>query len=146
MSASGSPRRRRELAMLAVVFAAAALAITAYSTDLMRALELQSVDARFSVRGTQERPDDIVVVGVDDVTFSDLNQQWPFPRRLHARVIDRLREAGAKAIAVDIQFTEPSNPRDDNALIEAVGRSPGLVLSTLKANRGSSAAKRSSRN
>ena len=134
MSASGSPRRRRELAMLAVVFAAAALAITAYSTDLMRALELQSVDARFSVRGTQERPDDIVVVGVDDVTFSDLNEQWPFPRRLHAKVIDRLREAGAKAIAVDIQFTEPSNPRDDNALIEAVGRSPGLVLSTTEVN------------
>ncbi len=134
MSASGSPRRRRELAMLAVVFAAAGLAIVAYSTDLMRALELQSVDARFSVRGTQERPDDIVVVGVDDVTFSDLNQQWPFPRRLHAKVIDRLREAGAKAIAVDIQFTEPSNPRDDNALIEAVGRSPGVVLSTTEVN------------
>ncbi|MFL5872185.1 MAG: CHASE2 domain-containing protein [Solirubrobacterales bacterium] len=134
MSAPASPRRRRELAMLAVVFAAATLAIVAYSTDLMRALELQSVDARFSVRGTQERPDDIVVVGVDDITFSDLNQQWPFPRRLHARVIDRLREAGAKAIAVDIQFTEPSDPRDDNALIEAVGRSPGLVLSTTEVN------------
>ena len=139
MSAAGSPRRRRELAMLAVVLAAGALAIVAYSTDLMRALELQSVDARFSVRGTQERPDDIVVVGVDDVTFSDLNQQWPFPRRLHAKVIDRLREAGARAIAVDIQFTEPTDPRDDNALIEAVGRAPGLVLSTTEVNaRGES--------
>ncbi|HEU4737927.1 MAG TPA: adenylate/guanylate cyclase domain-containing protein [Solirubrobacterales bacterium] len=134
MSAAGSPRRRRELAMLAVIAVAAALAVVAYSTDLMRALELQSVDARFSVRGTQERPDDIVVVGVDDVTFSDLNQQWPFPRRLHAKVIDRLREAGAKAIGIDIQFTEPSKPRDDNALIEAVGRSPGLVLSTTEVN------------
>jgi adenylate cyclase len=139
VSAAGSPRRRRELAMLAVIAVAAALSVVAYSTDLMRALELQSVDARFSVRGTQERPDDIVVVGVDDVTFSDLNQQWPFPRRLHAKVIDRLREAGAKVIAVDIQFTEPTDPRDDNALIEAVGRSPGLVLSTTEVNaRGES--------
>ncbi|HWJ42931.1 MAG TPA: adenylate/guanylate cyclase domain-containing protein [Solirubrobacterales bacterium] len=139
MSAAGSPRRRRELAMLAVIAIAAALAIVAYSTDLMRQLELQSVDARFSVRGTQERPDDIVVVGIDDVTFSDLNEQWPFPRRLHAKVIDRLREAGAEAIAIDVQFTEPSDPRDDNALIGAVGRSPGIVLSTTETNaRGES--------
>jgi adenylate cyclase len=120
--------------MLAVVSVTAALAIVAYSTDLMRALELQSVDARFSVRGTQEQPGDVVVVGVDDVTFSELNEQWPFPRRLHAKVIDRLREAGAGAIAVDIQFTEPSNPRDDNALIEAIGRSSGIVLSTTETN------------
>src|ERR1700742_3258153 len=106
--------------MLAVVLGAAALGIVAYAPDLMRALELQSVDARFSVRGTQERPDDIVVVGVDDVTFEELGVQWPFPRRLHARVIDQLREAGAKVVAYDVQFTEQTNPRDDNALVEAI--------------------------
>jgi adenylate cyclase len=136
VSARRSPRRRRELAMLAVIVGAAALAVVAYGTNLMRALELQSVDARFSVRGTQERPDDIVVVGVDDVTFDELEEQWPFPRRLHARVIDRLREAGAKVVAVDIQFTEPTTPRDDNALIEAIGRMGGVVLSTTEVEPG----------
>jgi adenylate cyclase len=122
--------------MLVVIVGAAALAIVAYATSLMQALELQSVDARFSVRGTQERPDDIVVVGVDDVTFNDLGVQWPFPRRLHGRVIDRLREAGAKVVAVDIQFTEETNPRDDTALIEAVGRMGGVVLSTTEVEAG----------
>lgn len=136
MSPRRSPRRRRELAMLIVIVGAAALAIVAYATNLMRALELQSVDARFSVRGTQERPDDIVVVGVDDVTFDELGVQWPFPRRLHARVIDRLREAGAKVVAVDIQFTEPTTARDDNALIEAIGRMGGVVLSTTEVEAG----------
>jgi adenylate cyclase len=127
------------MAMLIVVLAAAALAVVAYSTNLMRALELQSVDARFSVRGTQERPDDIVVVGVDDVTFNQLGVQWPFPRRLHARLIDRLRQAGAKVIAVDIQFTEQTDPRDDNALIEAVARAGGVVLSTTEVDRSGEA-------
>ncbi len=136
MSAPGSPQRRRQIAMLAVAAVAAALAIVAYATGLLRALELQSVDARFSVRGTQERPNDIVVVGVDDVTFDQLGVQWPFPRRLHARVIDRLREAGAKAIAIDIQFTEPTDPRDDNALIEAVARKHGIVLATTEVESG----------
>ena len=121
--------------MLLVVLGAAALGILAYETNLMRALELQSVDARFGVRGTQERPDDIVVVGVDDTTFGDLGRQWPFPRHLHGRLIDRLREAGAKAIAVDIQFTEPTEPREDNALIGAIARTPGVVLSTTETDR-----------
>ena len=121
--------------MLIVILCAAALAVTAYATSLMRSLELNSVDARFSVRGTQERPDDIVVVGVDDVTFNDLGVQWPFPRRLHARVIDRLREAGAKVVAYDVQFTEPTTFRDDNALIEAIARKGGVVLSTTEVDR-----------
>jgi adenylate cyclase len=125
--------------MLAVVCAAAALAILAYATNLMRALELQSVDARFSVRGSEGRPSDIVVVGVDDVTFNQLGVQWPFPRRLHGRLIDNLRKAGAKVIAFDVQFTEPTDPRDDNALIEAIERAPGVVLSTTEVNgRGES--------
>jgi adenylate cyclase len=121
--------------MLLVVLGAAVLGILAYETNLMRALELQSVDARFGVRGTQERPDDIVVVGVDDTTFGDLGLQWPFPRHLHGRVIDQLRQAGAKAIAIDIQFTEPTEPREDSALIEAIARSPGVVLSTTETDR-----------
>jgi adenylate cyclase len=129
-------RRRRELALLAVVVLVAAIAVVAYATHLMRALEQQSVDARFSVRGTQERPRGIAIVEVDDRTFSDLpNVQWPYPRSLHARVIDRLRADGAKAIGVDIQFTEPTSPRQDNALIEAVARAGGVVLSTTETDR-----------
>jgi adenylate cyclase len=123
--------------MLIVAVSAAALAIVAYSTELMRSLELQSVDARFSVHGTQERPDDIVVVGVDDITFNELGEQWPFPRTLHARVIDQLRKAGAKVVAVDIQFTEPSEKwQEDNALIESIGRMGGVVLSTTEVELG----------
>ena len=121
--------------MLLVVLVAATLGIVAYATNLMRALELQSVDARFSVRGTQERPDDIVVVGIDDTTFGDLGLQWPFPRHLHGRVTDQLRKAGAKAIAIDIQFTEATEPREDSALIESIARTPGVVLSTTETDR-----------
>ncbi len=125
--------------MVIVAIAAAALGTVASSTHLMRALELQSVDARFSVRGAQERPDEIVVVQVDDRTFTDLGVQWPFPRSLHGRVIDQLRRAGAKTIAVDIQFTEPTAPAQDNALIEAIERKGGVVLSTTEVDaRGQS--------
>jgi adenylate cyclase len=116
--------------MAVVAVLAAVLALTACATHLMRALELDSVDARFSLRGTQAQPQDLVVVEIDDRTFSDLGVQWPFPRSLHARLIDRLREAGARTIAFDVQFTEPTAAAEDNALIRAIGHQGGMVLST----------------
>ena len=61
--------------------------------------------------------------------------QWPFPRSLHARLIDRLREDGAKAIAYDVQFTEPTVPSEDNALIQAVDRAGNVVLATTEVKR-----------
>jgi adenylate cyclase len=122
--------RRRALALLGVGVAAALIATLAWATSLMRSLELSTVDARFSIRGTQGSPENLAVVAIDDRTFSRLDVQWPFPRRLHARVIDALRRAGAQAIAYDVQFTEPTALRDDNALIRAVDRAGDVVLST----------------
>jgi adenylate cyclase len=116
----------------------AALAVIAYLTEVLREPELDSVDARFAVRGVDDPPPDLAVVGVDDVTFGDLQEQWPFPRRLHARVIDRLVDDGARVIAYDVQFTEPTNLRDDNALIRAIGRATErgeVVLATTEVGR-----------
>ncbi len=82
------------------------------------------------MRGSEAPRRDIVIVGIDDATAQDLQRRFPFPRRLHARVIDRLRVDGAKVIAYDVQFTEPTDVVDDNALIEAVGRAGNLILAT----------------
>jgi adenylate cyclase len=107
-----------------------ALALIADGTNLFRSLELSTVDTRFDVRGRQAAPRDVVVVGIDDVTFGDLGVQWPFPRSLHGRLIDRLHRDGARVIAYDIQFTERTVLKEDNALIEAVARAGNIVLAT----------------
>ena len=75
-------------------------------------------------------PSEVAVVAVDDVTFSDLKVQWPFPRRWHARAVDALRRAGARAIVYDVQFTEPTKAYDDLALYHAIDRAGGAVLAT----------------
>jgi adenylate cyclase len=121
--------------MIVVFLVAVAIGLVFYATGLLKALEAQSVDARFSVRDTQVAPGEIVVVGVDDTTFDELqHHRWPFPRSLEGRVIENLTKDGAKAIAVDIQFTEQTTPRQDDALIEAVEGAPGVVLSTTETN------------
>src|SRR5262245_43069644 len=128
----GDRRRRLRTTLLIVVgVLSTAIALTAYLTDVLQQPELDTVDARFSIRGTQPRPNDIVVVQIDDVTFDELDERWPFPRSFHARVIDQLTKAGAKVIAYDVQFTEPSDDaREDNALIDSVDRSHDVVLTT----------------
>ena len=45
---------------------------------------------------------------------------------------------GPGVVAIDIQFTEPTTLRDDNALIEAVGRIGGVVLSTTEVGKNGS--------
>ena len=105
-------------------------------------LERKSIDARFQIRGTQKPRDDIVLVGIDDESFQDMQLRFQDWRRLfHARVIDRLHRDGARLIVYDIQFTEPSDrPEDDNALILACRESRKCVLVTTEVNeRGESA-------
>ena len=94
--------------------------------------ELSLVDARFAVRGEHALPD-VAVVEIDEPTFADLDEQWPFPRWIHARAIRALLAAGARAVAYDVQFTEPSNRPDDRALLAAAG-DRRVVLSTTEAH------------
>jgi CHASE2 domain-containing sensor protein len=98
-------------------------------TRLLPGLEQDAVSARFQHRGEQPAPG-LLVVAIDDKSFDDLAVQWPFPRHYHAQAIDRLRRDGAKAIVYDVQFTEQTTPREDNALIDAVGRARNVVLAT----------------
>lgn len=127
--------RSRALVFVVVGLVACATGIVLDSTDALKRLELDTVDARFSLRGDQEPPDDIAVVEIDDITFSDLDQQWPFPRSMHGDVIDALSDDGADVIAYDVQFTEPSVPKEDRALENAVDRADNVVLATTELNR-----------
>jgi HD-GYP domain-containing protein (c-di-GMP phosphodiesterase class II) len=108
---------------------AAALAAGAHASGALDTVENASLDRRFDLRGAQP-VDDVAVVAVDDVTFSDLGKPWPFPRHLHARAVDALHRAGAREIVYDVQFTEPTRPREDLALYSALDRAGGAVLAT----------------
>ncbi|HEY7961045.1 MAG TPA: adenylate/guanylate cyclase domain-containing protein [Solirubrobacteraceae bacterium] len=101
--------RRLRLTLLAIVaLGATALGVVAYETDLLRTLELSTVDARFSIRGRERAPTNVVVVEIDEETFNELGLQWPFARRVHARAIENIARDHPRAIAYDVQFTEAS--------------------------------------
>lgn len=95
----------------------------------------------FAMRGPQKPPEDVVVVAIDQASAQTLGlspkpSQWP--RRLHAELIARLAEAGAKVIAFDLMFATPSTDKSDDAALAAAMRKAGNVL-LVAALRGSEA-------
>jgi adenylate cyclase len=116
--------------MTAVAAVAIGSALGANALGILHAAELKSMDLRFQIRGEQRPRQDVVLVAVDNKTLSVLNRQPPYPRSVHARMIDFLHRAGARVIGYDIQFVGTTTPDQDNALIAAVRRARPMVLAT----------------
>ncbi|MDR0769996.1 MAG: CHASE2 domain-containing protein [Burkholderiales bacterium] len=74
-------------------------------------------------------PDDIVILAIDDDDLFRIGQ-WPWPREIHTRAIDRLTEAGARAVFLDILFNEPDRRASstDEMLADAIRRNGRVVL------------------
>jgi adenylate cyclase len=125
-----STRRLRLLMFVGTAVVLTGFVMAAYGTDVLQDSELDTVDARFAIRGDLDPPADITIVGIGEQSFTALDEQWPFPRNLHAEALTRLSRDGARVIAYDVQFTEPSNPADDQALADAIARAGNVVLAT----------------
>nr|WP_257644278.1 CHASE2 domain-containing protein [Luteimonas salinisoli] len=80
--------------------------------------------------GTQQDVDErIVVVAIDERSLAALGR-WPWPRDTHARLLDRLHEAGARGVALNVVFAEPARDGGDGdaRLAAALARSGRAVL------------------
>jgi adenylate cyclase len=91
-------------------------------------LELKGLDLLFLLRGPLPPPPEIVIVAIDEPSFAEISQQWPWPRSIHARLIEQLKKAGAAVIGFDILFTERSQPEEDRALEQAMQEAKNVVL------------------
>ncbi|NWG76688.1 MAG: CHASE2 domain-containing protein, partial [Rubrivivax sp.] len=99
------------------------------SHDLGRTLENLTLDLCCRLRPVSAPPREVLIVGIDTASFRNLGQAWPWPRRHHARLIERLTEAGAAIIVFDVFFGEPSTDEDDRLLFKAIKKSGKVILS-----------------
>ena len=78
------------------------------------------------------RAEEAVIVYLDEISHKILGQPLnaPWDRALHARLINRLTAAGAKAIVFDIVFSDPDrhNPGADVQMAQAIKDSGRVVL------------------
>ena len=98
------------------------------SSSAWHLLELRGFDlwSRLAVRPPADTG--ITIVGIDESSFGELQQQWPWPRSVHGRLVDALTRAGAAVIAFDIVFAEPSVPEEDAAFAQAIFNAGPVVL------------------
>ncbi len=74
-------------------------------TDLLNGLERRLYDFA-SARSDRLPNERIAIIAIDDQSIANIGR-WPWPREVHAQLIDQLSAAGAKAVAHTAFFFEP---------------------------------------
>ncbi|WP_085315779.1 CHASE2 domain-containing protein [Derxia lacustris] len=121
-----SPRLARERGGLAV--ALALLVLVLGLSGLLRRADDALYDIGLALGTSAQPPDDIVIVAIDDASLAAMGR-WPWPRAVHAQLLDRLAADRPRAILLDLLLSEPSaDPADDQALAEALERAAPVVL------------------
>lgn len=89
---------------------------------------------------TRPARDDIIIVGIDSHSLSELGK-WPWPRQRHAELIKQINAAQPLAIGMDFVFSEAEERHDqfqngDQQLAEALISSNSVVLPLISENAG----------
>ncbi|WP_309678053.1 serine/threonine-protein kinase [Polaromonas sp.] len=78
-------------------------------TDFSGTLERRYYDFA-STRTSRQPSDRIAIIAIDDQSIANIGR-WPWPRDVHAQLIDQLAAAKAKTIAHTVFFFEPQTDR-----------------------------------
>lgn len=91
--------------------------------DAFRSVEARLSDRLFLARAPRS---DIVIVAIDDESLQAVGR-WPWPRRVHAELINILKPAQPAVVVFDIAFFESSSAADDEALAKAMVSVPAVL-------------------
>jgi diguanylate cyclase (GGDEF)-like protein/PAS domain S-box-containing protein len=86
--------------------------------------ERKLMDLRFLL-SSRDAAGDLVVVAIDPVSLKEAGT-WPWPRSLHATVLNKVLAADARGVAFDVDFS--SRSPEDRTLREALAGSGGKVI------------------
>ena len=97
---------------------------------LLGPIERLNIDVLNVLSPSNKSSSDIVVVAIDENSFSAFETQWPWPRELHGMLVERLVEEGARDIIFDVVFAEPSEPESDGYFAEAISMAENVILAS----------------
>lgn len=116
------------LEWIGVAVLLAALAAGAAAWSWLWRLDLSAYDVGLSL-WSRPASEDIVLVAIDERSIETIGR-WPWRRAVHATLMERLSQAGVKAVGVDIVLAEPdtADPGGDAALAAAIKRNGKAIL------------------
>ena len=119
------------------VVVVAAFALFASMNELVPSLERKAYDAALSA-ASRTPSDKVAVIAIDKQSIDNIGR-WPWPRDLHARMIDLLSQAKARAVGYLVFFAEPENEKINRTLTKimdsaapAEGQPPSPTFNALK--------------
>ncbi|EER59231.1 adenylate/guanylate cyclase with Chase sensor [Acidovorax delafieldii 2AN] len=130
-TASRAGRQQQGLALAAGLLALLLLWGATF-TSPWHALEFKTFDVFTALAAPRRSGLPLVILAIDEPTFQELNQPWPFPRSLHARLLRRLHADGAAAVGFDVVFADPSTEEEDAALQQAIAEAAPVVLAAAR--------------
>lgn len=148
--------RRAVLLLLTTSIAGAAAWMGGWPHPPWRMWDRAVEDQLQTYLGRRPPPKEVVVVAIDEATLQQgewFGQQpdapaWakgigslPWPRAAYALVADRLLQAGAAVVAINVTFAGPSSQgaRDDAALAAILQRHPGRIVLAADMSEGNDA-------
>ena len=128
----GATLARRRLILIGT---AALLGFAALASGAGAGVDELLKNGRYGIR-SRPATGQIHVVEIDARSIKAL-ERWPWSRGVHAELIDRLYQGGARSIAFDVDFSSISNPAEDAKLAAALERAGGnVVLPTIRQSAG----------
>ncbi|MCM8854261.1 MAG: EAL domain-containing protein [Candidatus Thiodiazotropha sp.] len=119
------------------VFLVVALILFAYT--LVNNAAIQRIDHLLydyflNLQGNQVSSE-IVIVAIDDPSLHELGR-WPWSRRIHADLLNRLTDMDARVVAFDVLFAEPevNDLQADRLFASAIERNGNTVLAVAPSN------------
>ena len=106
--------------------------------QLLRPLENRLLDSFVRTQAAKLAPDpDIVLVDIDEKSLASMEKEagrWPWPRVVHAELIEGLAAQKPLAIVFDIAFAEPDifRKQDDAAFADTVAQHPNTYFPLLE--------------
>jgi CHASE2 domain-containing sensor protein/signal transduction histidine kinase len=82
---------------------------------------------RLSPLQAKPATDDILLVNIDEPSLAALGQ-FPWPRDLHAQIIEKLQAGRPRSISLDVLLSEPSDDSNDQALANAMAGAAPVFL------------------
>lgn len=132
MSVSDSFQRSSWLGPILGATLAVVLGLFCFDSQIpiTQTLHRKSYDLSFHLR-QRTIPKEVVLVYMDDASYAEYNPSYDrWDRRLHARLLDRLTEEGARAVVFDIIFSgaNTEDPEADAAFELAIERNGNVIL------------------
>ncbi len=121
--------------LLALVLLLLMVALRVIDPAPLETLRLKTFDLYQIALAPKPTPQQVIIVDIDEKSLNELGQ-WPWPRSMLAKIIDKVGQAGAIAVGLDVLFPEHdrTSPANVASIVEAYDKETADRLRTMKSN------------